>query len=120
MRTQGLRSWQGIDGIPLNDMGLGKNGKCDILWQISHSLPQQTKPMSALLQQVLLYVKNNQPCSLPRNPDLLPEEFKTVDRSKLDQCVSKALADELLEGTHLSNGFSYLRLTPKGESAANP
>jgi len=76
--------------------------------------------MSALLQQVLLYVSDNQPCSLPRNPDLLPEEFKTVDRNKLDQCVFKALADELLKGMHLANGFSYLRLTPKGELAANP
>jgi len=80
-----------IGGIPSNDIGLGEKGKSDILRQISHSLLQQTKPMSALLQQVLLLRKNNQPCSLPRNPDLLPEEFKTVDRSALDQCVFNAL-----------------------------
>ena len=76
--------------------------------------------MSVILHRVLQYVKKHQPCALPRNPDLLPDELKEINWSQLSKCVFDAIENQLLDGMHLSNGFAYLRLTQKGESALNP
>ena len=68
-----------------------------------------------LLKKVLLYVKEHQPCSFTRNPDLVPEQFKDVNRQSLDDCVFNALKNHLLEGKHLSNGFHFIRINPANE-----
>jgi len=74
-----------------------------------------------LLNKVLLFVKSHQSngksCRLLRNPDELPEQFKIVEETALDNCVYEAIKKQgLLEGNIASNGFLNLRLTAKGES----